>query len=333
MATQIAGLQRFELVTERSRTRLPLDGTLTDWQDQGEHRVNEHAILGRSGAIHQSNAQGPGRYLLRCLLTGDDVNDRYKQIESTLADDPFGTMINPRLGRMPYVYRGYRCQNDLESMINGMILELRLDETGLRDVAVASVATAARQAQKTATGLLEKIASIVSRVNNTQPPSLADLTAAIPPFDPPPGMAALIPPAAAIYAASNDYVTLADDPSTDQYTLTAQVVRVGSAADAFAAAAGTRVENYELVAQARLCYGQALSSYKIAAQGQTTLIRKRVPGQMSLARFCLLLYGGGAMTLEAEVLRLNASLIPTPYALPVGVELLVPDPAKVRLDR
>ena len=59
------------------------------------------------------------------------------------------------------------------------------------------------------------------------------------------------------------------------------------------------------------------------------LLTKECTQRMSLARFVQSLYGGGGRELEREISRINS--IPTPYALPPGSLLLVPDPAAVRL--
>ena len=60
--------QAFELVTQQTSTRIPLDGALLGWDDEETQRVNEHLILNRPGAIHQDQGPGPRQFTFRCLL-------------------------------------------------------------------------------------------------------------------------------------------------------------------------------------------------------------------------------------------------------------------------
>lgn len=326
-------LQSFELRTERTKTLLPLQGSLSGWSDEHEHRVNEHSIIGKAGAIHQSNAQGPRRFTFLLLILGSDANDRYQVLESTLASDPFGRATHPRLGGFDYVYNTLKITEDLDGQINGLTAELKITETGLRDVVVVGASTAARAARSSSEDLLNSIGATISRITNADPPSLADLTAASPIKGVPASITAMVSLGAHIYSACNALVELTDDASTDQHTLAAQLVTVGLAVESFTSTAGTDVANYLLLGSARLVYGRALMAYQEAAAGRgVPVVPRRVPGRMSLARFCLSLYGGGAQALEAEILRLNRGAIPLPYALTPGVELLIPDPDKVRLD-
>lgn len=339
----IPGLQAFELVTQRTQTRLQLDGTLEGLQHETEHQVAEHRILGRPGAIHQSNAQGPRRFVYSLLILDDDrgdASDKYKALEARLADDPFGRCIDPRLGGVDYIYRGLKVTQRIEEQINGLMAELRLDETSLRDVKPENAAVTARAALASSEQPLARLGTIIARLNNIDAPSLADLTSGSPlaAGNVPAAVTALISLGATIYSAVTALVTLCDDPTTDQYTLAGQLVEVGKAVEAFAASAdsggdiGSAVSAYLMTGPARLAYAQAIVAYQDAAKQRVPIVPRRVPGKMSLPRFGRYLYGGGAASLEEEILRLNPGRIPYPYALTPGIELLVPDPARVRLD-
>lgn len=333
-------LEHFELRTERTGTLLPFEGTLSSWTGEHEHRVNEHAILGRAGAIHQSNAQGPGRHAFQLVIVDDDrgtAKDKYAAAESTLASDPFAQLNHPRLGRRRVIVNLLKITEEQDGQINGLSAELKVTETGLRDAQPQVAAITARAAVGAGAELLGRLATTIARINNLTPPSISDLTALSPLQDVPGPVTAVVALAATIYSSVNAFTALADDPTTDQYTLAEQLVQVGNAVEAFAGSAGAAlgsgsVSAYPLISQARAAYGQALAAYQLAARGGVPIIPRRVPGRMSLARFAQSLYGGGARALETEIRRLNRAAIPNPYLLPVGVDLLVPDPAHVKLD-
>lgn len=333
-------LEHFELRTERTGTVLPFEGTLSTWTGEHEHRVNEHAILGSAGAIHQSNAQGPGRYTFQLVILDDDrgaASDKYAAAEATLAADPFCALNHPRLGRRAVIFNGLKITDDQDGQINGLTAELKVTETGLREVQPQVAAITARAAVGAGATLLGRLSTLVGRINNLTPPSISDLTALSPLQDVPGPVTAILAQAAHLYSAVNAFTALTDDPATDQYTLAEQLVQVGLASEAFAAAAGTAlgsgpVAAYPLISQTRMAYGQALAAYQLAARGAVPIVPRRVPGRMSLARWCASLYGGGARALEEEIRRLNKGRIPNPYALLPGVDYLIPDPSRVRLD-
>lgn len=335
-----ADLEHFELRTERAGILLPFEGTLMAWSGEHEHRVNEHAILGQSGAIHQSNAQGPARYTFQLLVLDDDrgsAKDKYATTESVLAGDPFALLTHPRLGRRRVIFNDLKVSEDQDGQINGLSADLRLTETGLREAQPQVAAITSRAAVGAGTELLGRLATLVSRINNLTPPSISDLTALSPLQDVPGPVTAILAQAANLYAAVNAFDALAGNPETDQYTLAAQLVQVGLAADSFASGAAVAlgsgsVAAYPLISRARMVYGQALAAYRLAAQSGVPIIPRRVPGRMSLARWCASLYGGGARAIEESIRRINQGRIPNPYALTPGIDYLIPDPARVRLD-
>ena len=144
----LPGLESFELVSDESKTRVPLSGALLGWSDDVQHRLNEHAILQRSGSIHQSQGQGPRRFVFRCLLREPGASDTYKRVEALLGREPFATLLHPRFSRVPVVFVGLKVAEDMEARTSGMIVELSLCETGLREVKADSASAAARQASQ-----------------------------------------------------------------------------------------------------------------------------------------------------------------------------------------
>lgn len=282
----LPGLESFELVTDESKTRVPLSGALLGWTDDVQHRLNEHAILRRSGSIHQSQGQGPRRFGFRCLLREPGASDAYKRIESLLGSEPFATLLHPRFSRVPVVFVGLKVSEDMDARTNGMIIELSLCETGLREIKAESASGASRQGAAAA-------ASAVALT--TSSPTLAPL-------------------ALTLQGSMATYQDAADDAALSQYDLAQALSAVQVAADALVLAAGVAVSAFQVVAQARLTYWLALQSYQLAGAQLPPIVPRKVPQRMSLARFVRSLYGGGAQSMELEISRINS--IPSPYASP-----------------
>ena len=135
----------FELVTADSQTRVPLSGWLLGWTDEAQHRLNEHAILQRNGSIHQSQGQGPRRFVFRCLIREPGASDSYKATEALLGREPFCTLLHPRFSRVPVAFVGLKNTEDMDARTNGLVVELSLCETGLREIKAESASGAARQ--------------------------------------------------------------------------------------------------------------------------------------------------------------------------------------------
>lgn len=293
----------FQLVTQQTGARIALDGALLGWEDEETQRVNEHLILNRPGAIHQNQGPGPRQFTFRCLLRdepGNPAGDRRKAISETLSADPFCLLTHPRLGGLPVVYMGLQIAEDMEASVNSITIDLHLTETGLRDERKEGAATAARQAAG---------ASSLARTLTARSVALAPLGVAL------------------------DTQTLAFvaalDSAVSQYELQVALGRVQGAADALALAAGVGVLAYPVTSAARLAYGQALAAYELAGAQLPPVISWTVPQRMSLARVCATLYGGGAAGLEDEISRLNR--IASPFAIPAGTVLLLPDPGAIKL--
>ena len=297
----LPGLESFELVTDESKTRVPLSGALLGWTDDVQHRLNEHAILKRSGSIHQSQGQGPRRFVFRVLLREPGASESYKSTEALLGREPFCTLLHPRFSRVPVVFVGFKNSEDMDTRTNGLIIDLSLCETGLREIKAESASGAARQGAAAA-------AQVVA------------LTSSSP---------ALAPLGLTLQGSMSAYQAAADDVSLSQYDLALALSAVQVAADALVLAAGVTVAAFQIVAQARLTYWLALQSYQLAGAQLPPIVPRKVPQRMSLSRFVRSLYGGGAQSMELEISRINA--IPNPYAIPAGTVLLVPDPARVTI--
>lgn len=289
----MAQYEAFEIVTSESKTRLALEETLTGWQDQSDHRMVEHTILNRDGAIHQSRGQAARRFIFKILLRDPGASDTYKAIEATLAREPFVSLIHPRLGRVSAAYNGLKAVEELDARINGMLAELSLTETGLREIQAVPAAGAALEAVQ-ATDELVALAMAGSFLTL----ALAVQTAVLAFVDALNGGAA-------------------------QYDLAQALQAVAETTGAFASTAGVDVSVARPVAAARFAYGRCLEAFQ--RSGAVNPVKEIVTtGTMSLARLAQSLAGGGARSYEAEIMRLNR--IPSPYAIPGGSRLLIPNP-------
>lgn len=293
-------MEAFELVTDQKKTRLPLLDTLSGWTDEVEHRLNEFVILNRASVIHQSRLQGPRRFTLKILLRDPGASEAYKIIEATLGADPFAQMIHPRYGHVPVVFKGLRASEEPAEALNGMLAELALSETGLRQAAAENATKAVREAAT---------AAATARARSAPIAALAQL-------------------GVALDEEVTRFVDLVDQVS-GMYLLATALSRVSTAAEALAAASGVQVVRYRITSAARLAYGRCLAAYQLLGAQQPPVVERVVPARMSLARFCQSLYGGGAQAIEAEIMRLNR--IRDPHGMPAGLRLLLPDPLVVKL--
>lgn len=297
-------MESFELITLPSKTRLPFEGKegqVQDWQDEVSHRLNEHPILNRDGVIHQSQGQGARKFAFRILNREPGASERYRTIERTLGAEPFCKLIHPRYSQLSVVFVSLKATEDRDGSTNAQLLELVLSETGLREVAQETAGRASREASQTSLAL------------KTQTAADARLAA----------------PATALDAAVIDFATALESEVTT-YQLQSALKRVGDTADAFVSLAGVEVRRARLVASARLTYGLCLRAYGLSSSPVALpILMPPLAGPISLRRFVRSIYGGGALAVEQEILRMNR--IASPHLMPPGLRLLVPDPERVVL--
>lgn len=295
-------LEAFEFTT-RAGFRLDLAGELLGWSHEVQQDLVGHKILKRAGKLHQNQKRAARRFTYRCLLTGDDTTQRYREIERATADDPFGELSDPRFGRVSAVCEGMRCAEDLDETVNTLTLEISFEESGLREVPKQTAAGAAQGAGDSA----------------------AQLVAAAAPFT------ALVAPAARVALAVEGMTVQVAQLGAGALTAAAldgALEDVRASSEAVAAAAGSDLRRYAVVALARVTFARCLSAYNLATATRAPLVYRPTPGRISLSRWCAALVGGArARAFEAEVSRLNR--IPTPWGLPPGSRWLMPDPDTV----
>lgn len=294
--------EAFEFVTDAG-TRLPLEGVLLGGTDQNGHRITEHLILNRAGAIHQAQGQGPRRTTFRCLLQGPNAKQNYLAIEAAQALQPFGTLVHPWFGAMPAVFRELTLTYDFDASTNSLEFEAQFTESQLRRPAprtpAGSVAAAQQQAQ-----------ALAARPEVVAAPRLASKVAVV------------------LLRVSALGVQIATDPSLTTQPLKVALAGVSQAVDEVLAVSGGSDRGNGWVAYAaRTTFARCLDAYNLAAASRPPVVVRRVDGSMSLPRFVAQMYGGGAAAMETEILALNRV---RPLAIPTGTRLLIPDPEWVR---
>jgi hypothetical protein len=293
-------VESFEFVT-RKGVRLALDGTLLGWDAEVTPTLAEHLILYRSGAIHQWQGQGPRRFTYRCLLQEPGATDATRQIETAVAQEPFGTLIDPRFGHVTAIYAGLKSTEEVDVSTNTKQIEISFSETTLRQVPQDTPASAAAAAGQASAQLQQQVIAIP----------------------------AYVPPAAAVDSSVVAFQAVIEQVSFVQADLTVALAQVDYTTQQLLGLLGIAVANAYLAAQARLVFGRCLYAYNLAGASQPRVITRYVDQMISLPRLCVLLYGGGAQAVEDQIYDLNR--ISTPYAIPIGTRLLLPDPAAVSL--
>ncbi len=294
--------EAFEFVTDAG-TRLPFEGVLMAGQDQASHRITEHLLLNRPGAIHQAQGQGPRRFAFRCLLQGVGAKQNYLAIEAAQALQPFGTLTHPWFGALPAVFRELALTYDFDQATNVLEFEAQFSESQIRKPAprtpAGSVQAARQQAQ-----------ALAARPEVMAAPSLASKVAVV------------------VLRVSALGVQIAGDPSLTTQPLKVALAGVSQATDEVLALSGGSDRGNGWVAYAaRTVFSRCLDAYNLAAASRPPVVVRYVGGAMSLPRFVAQLYGGGAAAMETEILALNRV---RPLSIPTGTRLLVPDPEWIR---
>ncbi len=295
-------LDSFEF-TNRAGYSMGLAGELLGWAHEVQQDLVSHKILKRAGTLHQNQKRAPRHFVYRVLLSGDDATDRYVEMERQTGLEPFGELVDPRFGRVGAVCESIKAQEDLDETINTLTLEIAFTESGLREIPKQSAAGAAQGAGESAAQLVAAVASI----------------------------SALVAPAAAVSLAVEGFqvqVGLLGEGTLTAAALEGSLGAVQRSVEGLVAVAGSDLRRYNATALARLTFARCLSAYNLATSQRAPLVLRRVPGRISLSRWCAALVGGArARAYEAEVSRLNR--IATPWGLPPGSRWLIPDPDTV----
>lgn len=312
-------VQSFQFVT-RGGSTLEMHGELVAWQDQLKNRLAGHEYVMRDGAEQQPLGVSAGRFTFRCVLIGEQVAQRYREIRSTVVREPRGTLTHPRLGSLKVAWESIDASEDAAQAVDTIEYTIAFVEDAL-DTAVVAESRATPQER----------AGAVTNASTTLNISVAARYAGS--FDT--RMLSIPTLSTALTTAASTFATAALVASQSVLPDPALLTLLGAVAtkrDALLTALLDTLD-YTLESdvslatvrqQARLVYAHCLEMYNavIALKPPTTYYT--VPTLMSLDTVLTTLYGRDAAAKRGEVLLLNR--IPTPHLIPPGFRLLVSVP-------
>lgn len=278
---------------------LELSGALASWGTESRPGLAAHGIMKRAGALHQLTGTEPRKFSYSCSITGPDVTARFRRLLAVIESQPFGRLVDPRLGAMDAVCEGVQAQEDAGEAVDTIVFSIRFSETGLKDAPRPTPTAQAQQA-------------------STYGASAATLSA--------PSGGAIAAAGAAVQARSAGLLLAMSQAETGVSSLLdvdaslAELVTAHAQLDALAAPQPARD------AAAR-CLASALQARNAFLEGRPALVTRTLDRATSLSALAQQLYGARALAAEAEIRRLNR--IPKPWSIPAGVQLLLSDPAAI----
>lgn len=292
----LTGADSFEFVTS-SGVVLELFGTLESWQTEAKPSLAEHKILKRAGALHQQTGTEPRRWSYSCAILGADVTAKLRRIVATVEGDPFGRLVDPRLGAVSAVCEGIVASESPGDALDSINFTIKFAEDGLRDTPRPTPSARAQQARSLGAQVAAESAAGGAAVSQAGATVSQRAT----------GFMFAISQAEAEAGTILDVDASLAALSTSRLSLDA----LGAPQSARDAAART--------------LAAALQARNSFLEGRPALVLRRVDQATSLSALAQSLYGGRALDAEAEIRRLNR--IPRPWSIPAGTELLLSDPA------
>lgn len=295
-----ADYQAFEFVTRANR-KLELWGTLLSWNGEITPGVVEHQIFRRPGAIHQNVGSKPRKFVYRCTFVRDKVGARWRALADAIDEEPFGSLVDPRFGKVDAVCEGgIQYQESPEDSVDEVQFTIKFSETGLRKEPRPS-------AGSIAAGALGQVTRFAAGVPLPFSVYGAALKIAV---------TKLVSSVTAVATLNKNIET---------HRQLEEVTKRSSEARTAATAQG----RYDLYAQASLIEGQCQLAAAEAGESAPPLITYTVEGDTSLSALCARLYGGRhARAMVQEILAINQ--ISNPAHILSGTRLLIADPEVLR---
>lgn len=278
---------------------LELYGSLTSWGTESKPGLATHGIMKRAGALHQLTGTEPRKFSYSCSKTGTDVTAWFRRLLAVIEAQPFGRLVDPRLGSTDAVCEGAQAQEDAGEAVDTIMFSIRFSETGLKD---APRPTPTAQAQQ-ASAYGASAASLSAPSGGTIATAGANVQTC--------SEGLLLVMAQAEAGTSS----LLDVDASLAALVTAQ-----AQLDALAAPQSARD------AAAR-CLASALQARNSFLEGRPALVTHTLDRATSLSALAQQLYGARALAAEAEIRRLNR--IPKPWLIPAGTRLLLSDPTAI----
>ena len=294
----LTNAEEFSFTTTRGEV-LELFGAVSTWVTDSKPGLASFGILKRAGALHQVTGTEPRRFVYSCTIQGADVTARFRRLLAVLEADPFGRLVDPRLGSTDAVWEGTQASEDAGEALDLIAFSIRFTETGLRDAPRPTPTAQAQAAQSQA-----------ATAQTESAPSGGAIAAA----------------GAEVYARTSGLLLAMSQAETGLGSLLdvdASLAALSNAQrqlDALGAPQPAR----DAAARALAFALQARNSF---LAGRPALITRTLAQATSLSALAQQLYGSRGLTAEAEIRRLNR--IPRPWSIPAGTKLLLSDPAAI----
>ena len=145
----LTNAEEFSFTTTRGEV-LELFGAVSTWVTDSKPGLASFGILKRAGALHQVTGTEPRRFVYSCTIQGADVTARFRRLLAVLEADPFGRLVDPRLGSTDAVWEGTQASEDAGEALDLIAFSIRFTETGLRDAPRPTPTAQAQAAQSQA---------------------------------------------------------------------------------------------------------------------------------------------------------------------------------------
>lgn len=292
----LTNAENFEFTTS-SGVVLELYGTLESWQTDVKPSLAEHKILKRAGALHQQTGTEPRRWSYSCAIIGADVTARLGRLVAVVEDDPFGRLVDPRLGAVSAVCEGVSASESPGDALDSISFTIKFTEDGLRDAPRPTPSARAQQARSLGAQVAAESAS---------------------------GSAAVSQAGAAVSQRATGFLFAISQAEAGAGTILDVDASLSALATSRLALDALDAPQAARDAAARTL-AVALAARNSFLEGRPALVLRRLDQATSLSALAQRLYGGRALAAEAEIRRLNR--IARPWSIPAGTELLLSDPA------
>lgn len=282
----------------KSRERLDLFGALVSWSDTVKTGVVKKEVIKRAGAIWQRVGAPPRSFEFRCVFQGKGARAAYNRVVAVVLDESEGKLTHPSFGVFDAVVEEVGASETPGAAEETIEFSLKVSEAGLKTPPKPAPSALGLQASTAGASVRAETAGSAPAV------SLAGVMVA---------------------ERSAGILTALQAAETGQGTLLDLDASL-AALDAAVASLDALPDVPQLARRgAFLSLATALQARNAFTAGRPPLVRYRVDQAVSLSTLMQKLFGGRAKDERALCERLNT--IRTPHAIPVGMFLLITDPA------
>lgn len=294
MSKSLTNAEHFDF-TNADGERLDLLGACVSFSDTIDMGIVAKSIVRKDGALHMRVGAAPQKYEFRCSIVGADCKARYLRIVTVCKSNPEGLLVHPWFGSQRAAVKSISATTSSGDARDTIEFTISFEESGVKDAAKPSPAALARTA-------------------STQGALVSSLSAG--------STAAIQAQGVAISRASAGVLSAIQDADAGLGTVLDVDASLNTLTSAVRVYAGPQAARRA----AAVCLSHALQA-RARFAAKRPLIGHTVANATSLGVLAQRLYGGAAVTAKAEILRINR--LATPYNVPAGTVLLIPDPAKL----